>query len=145
MKPSWSIVILRRCPQILILPTNYILNRYFWEHLEEILELEQPEGVIVQLGGQTALKLAEKLHQKGYNIIGTDFNNMDIAEDRGRFSDMLKELEIPYPEYGVAHDVDEAIEVAKRVSYPVLVRPSYVIGGQRMRIVINDQELETTY
>jgi carbamoyl-phosphate synthase large subunit len=114
----------------------------FWEHLEEILELEQPEGVIVQLGGQTALKLAEKLHQKGYNIIGTDFNNMDIAEDRGRFSDMLKELEIPYPEYGVAHDVDEAIEVAKRVSYPVLVRPSYVLGGQRMRIVINDQELE---
>ncbi len=114
----------------------------FWEHLEEILELEQPEGVIVQLGGQTALKLAEKLHQKGYKIIGTDFNNMDIAEDRGRFSDMLKELEIPYPEYGVAHDVDEAIEVAKRISYPVLVRPSYVLGGQRMRIVINDQELE---
>jgi carbamoyl-phosphate synthase large subunit len=115
----------------------------FWEHLEEIIDLEKPEGVIVQLGGQTALKLAEKLHQKGIKIIGTDFNSMDIAEDRGRFSDLLKELGIPYPEYGVANDVDEALEVARKVSYPVLVRPSYVLGGQRMRIVINDQELET--
>ncbi|MBK9255269.1 MAG: carbamoyl-phosphate synthase large subunit [Saprospiraceae bacterium] len=114
----------------------------FWEHLEEIIELEKPEGVIVQLGGQTALKLAEKLHATGIKIIGTDFNSMDLAEDRGRFSDLLKELGIPYPEYGVAHDVDEAIEVARKVSYPVLVRPSYVLGGQRMRIVINDQELE---
>ncbi|MBC7885197.1 MAG: carbamoyl-phosphate synthase large subunit [Saprospiraceae bacterium] len=115
----------------------------FWEHIEEIIDLEKPEGVIVQLGGQTALKLAEKFHQKGIKIIGTDFNSLDLAEDRGRFSDLLKELEIPYPEYGVARDVDEAIEVAKRVNYPVLVRPSYVIGGQRMRIVINDKELET--
>lgn len=114
----------------------------FWEHLEEIIDLEQPEGVIVQLGGQTALKLAEKLHEKGVKIIGTSFNDMDLAEDRGRFSDLLKELEIPYPEYGVARDVDEAIEVAHRVNYPVLVRPSYVLGGQRMRIVINDTELE---
>lgn len=115
----------------------------FWEHIEEIIDLEKPEGVIVQLGGQTALKLAEKFHQKGIKIIGTDFNSLDLAEDRGRFSDLLKELEIPYPEYGVAHDVDEAIAVAKRVGYPVLVRPSYVIGGQRMRIVINDKELES--
>ncbi|MFZ1560695.1 MAG: carbamoyl-phosphate synthase large subunit, partial [Saprospiraceae bacterium] len=115
----------------------------FWEHIEEIIDLEKPEGVIVQLGGQTALKLAEKFHKKGIKIIGTDFNSLDLAEDRGRFSDLLKELEIPYPEYGVAHDVDEAIEVARRVGYPVLVRPSYVIGGQRMRIVINDKELET--
>ncbi|HRO08030.1 MAG TPA: carbamoyl-phosphate synthase large subunit [Saprospiraceae bacterium] len=115
----------------------------FWEHLEEIIELEKPEGIIVQLGGQTALKLAEKLHKKGVKIIGTDYNNMDLAEDRGRFSDLLKELEIPYPDYGVATEVDEAIAVANRVSYPVLIRPSYVLGGQRMRIVINDQELET--
>lgn len=114
----------------------------FWEHLEEIIDHEQPEGVIVQLGGQTALKLAEKLKQKGVKIIGTDFDNMDIAEDRGRFSDLLKALHIPYPRYGVAHDVDEALEVARVVSYPVLVRPSYVLGGQRMRIVINDAELE---
>ena len=114
----------------------------FWEHLWEIIEHEQPHGVIVQLGGQTALKLAEKLHNKGVRIIGTSFDNMDIAEDRGRFSDMLKELEIPYPNYGTAFDVDEAVEVANRVGYPVLVRPSYVLGGQRMRIVINDEEVE---
>jgi carbamoyl-phosphate synthase large subunit len=114
----------------------------FWEHLWEIIEHEKPYGVIVQLGGQTALKLAKKLHQKGIKIIGTSFDSMDIAEDRGRFSDMLKELEIPYPEYGTAFNTDEAIEVAKKVGYPVLVRPSYVLGGQRMRIVINDEELE---
>jgi carbamoyl-phosphate synthase large subunit len=114
----------------------------FWEHLWEIIEHEKPEGVIVQLGGQTALKLAERLHKKGVKIIGTSYDNMDIAEDRGRFSDRLKELDIPYPNYGTAFDVDDAVEVAHRVGYPVLVRPSYVLGGQRMRIVINDEELE---
>lgn len=115
----------------------------FWEHLWEIIELEKPEGVIVQLGGQTALKLAERLHNKGIKIIGTSFDSMDIAEDRGRFSDLLKELKIPYPDYGTAYDVDEAVEVANKVGYPVLVRPSYVLGGQRMRIVINDDEVES--
>jgi carbamoyl-phosphate synthase large subunit len=114
----------------------------FWEHLWEIVELEKPDGVIVQLGGQTALKLAERLHKKGIPIIGTSYDNMDIAEDRGRFSDMLKELNIPYPEYGTAFTVDEAVDVANKVGYPVLVRPSYVLGGQRMRIVINDEEVE---
>src|SRR5687768_13398336 len=114
----------------------------YWEHIREIIEHEKPDGVIVQLGGQTALKLAEKLHEKGIKIIGTEFDNMDIAEDRGRFSDMLKELGIPYPDYGTAYSVDEAIVVANKVGYPVLVRPSYVLGGQRMRIVINDDELE---
>ena len=114
----------------------------FWEHLWEIVEHEKPEGVIVQLGGQTALKLAKRLHEKGIKIIGTSFDNMDIAEDRGRFSDMLKELGIPYPNYGTAFTTDDAIAVAKKVGYPVLVRPSYVLGGQRMRIVINDEELE---
>ncbi len=114
----------------------------FWEHLWEIVEHEKPEGVIVQLGGQTALKLAKRLHEKGIKIIGTSFDNMDIAEDRGRFSDMLKELGIPYPNYGTAYNTDDAIEVAKEVGYPVLVRPSYVLGGQRMRIVLNDEELE---
>lgn len=114
----------------------------YWEHLWEIIEHEQPDGVIVQLGGQTALKLARRLHEKGIKIIGTSFDDMDIAEDRGRFSDLLKELNIPYPKYGTAYTTDEAIEVAKEVGYPVLVRPSYVLGGQRMRIVINDEELE---
>lgn len=114
----------------------------FWEHLWEIIEHEKPYGVIVQLGGQTALKLAKRLHEKGINIIGSSFNSMDIAEDRGRFSDMLKELDIPYPKYGTAYNTDEAIEVANEVGYPVLIRPSYVLGGQRMRIVINDEDLE---
>ena len=114
----------------------------FWEHIEEILELEKPEGVIVQLGGQTALKLAEKFDEKGIPILGTSYTSMDLAEDRGRFSDLLKDLDIPYPKYGVAEDADEALAIAHRVTYPVLVRPSYVLGGQRMRIVINDHELE---
>ncbi len=114
----------------------------YWEHIEEILELEKPEGVIVQLGGQTALKLAETFHKKGIPIIGTSFESMDLAEDRGAFSDLLRELDIPYPRYGVATDADEAIRIANQVGYPVLVRPSYVLGGQNMRIVINDNELE---
>ncbi|QQL49360.1 carbamoyl-phosphate synthase large subunit [Mucilaginibacter ginkgonis] len=114
----------------------------FWEHVREIIDLEKPEGVIVQLGGQTALKMAEKLHEHGIKIIGTSFNDMDIAEDRGRFSDLLKELDIPYPKYGVAETAEEAIEVAHEVGYPVLVRPSYVLGGQGMSIVINDEDLE---
>ena len=114
----------------------------YWEHIKEIIELEKPEGIIVQLGGQTALKLAEQFHKNGIKIFGSSFKAMDLAEDRGAFSDLLKELEIPYPEYGAAEDADEALEIANRVTYPVLVRPSYVLGGQRMRIVINDEELE---
>ncbi len=114
----------------------------YWEHLWEIIEHEKPEGVIVQLGGQTALKLAKRLHEKGIKIIGTSFDDMDIAEDRGRFSDLLEQMHIPFPKYGTAFSTDDAIEVANEVGYPVLVRPSYVLGGQRMRIVINDEELE---
>jgi carbamoyl-phosphate synthase large subunit len=115
-----------------------------WEHIEEILHLEKPDGVIVQLGGQTALKLAERFTKEGIKIIGTSYEALDMAEDRERFSDLLKELGIPYPRYGAADDADEALEIAEKVGYPVLVRPSYVIGGQRMRIVINDEELERT-
>lgn len=115
----------------------------FWEHVREIIEHEKPEGVIVQLGGQTALKMAEKLHEHGIRIIGTSFKDMDLAEDRGSFSNLLKELDIPYPRYGVAESAEEALAVANEVGYPVLVRPSYVLGGQGMSIVINDEELET--
>lgn len=114
----------------------------FWEHVREIIDLEKPEGVIVQLGGQTALKMAELLHKNNIKIIGTSYDNMDIAEDRGRFSDLLHDLGIPYPKYGVAETADEALKVANEVGYPVLVRPSYVLGGQGMSIVINDEELE---
>ena len=114
----------------------------FWEHLYDIIEHEKPEGVIVQLGGQTALKLAEKLHKYGIKILGTSFEALDLAEDRGRFSTLLKELNIPYPEFGVAVNADAAIEVSKTIGFPLLVRPSYVLGGQSMKIVINEQELE---
>lgn len=114
----------------------------FWEHIWDIIQHEKPEGVIVQLGGQTALKLAEKLHKYGVKIIGTSFEALDLAEDRGSFSTLLKELNIPYPEFGVARDADEALEVSKTIGFPLLVRPSYVLGGQSMKIVINEKELE---
>ncbi len=114
----------------------------FWEHLREIIDLEKPDGLIVQLGGQTALKLAKKIEDHGLKLLGTSYKDMDLAEDRGAFSELLKELDIPYPEFGVAHTAEEALAVAQEIGYPVLVRPSYVLGGQRMRIVINDEELE---
>jgi carbamoyl-phosphate synthase large subunit len=115
----------------------------FWEHLYDIIQHEKPEGVIVQLGGQTALKLAEKLQKYGIKIIGTSFDSLDLAEDRGRFSQLLKDQNIPYPEFGVATDPDEALEVSKTIGFPLLVRPSYVLGGQSMKIVINEKELES--
>ena len=116
----------------------------YWEHILDIIEVEQPLlGVIVQLGGQTALKLAKNLYENNIPIIGTSYMNMDIAEDRGKFSTLLKELAIPYPKFGTAINAEEAITVANQVGYPVLVRPSYVLGGQRMRIVLNDEELES--
>jgi len=115
----------------------------FWEHVYDIILHEKPEGVIVQLGGQTALKLAEKLDKYGIPIIGTPYDAIDLAEDRGRFSELLKRLDIPYPPFGVALNAREALKIVKSVGYPVLVRPSYVLGGQRMRIVINDEELES--
>jgi len=114
----------------------------FWEHLYDIIEHEKPIGVIVQLGGQTALKLAEKLHKYGIKIIGTSFDALDLAEDRGRFSTLLKDLSIPYPEFGVATNAEEAIDASKSIGFPLLVRPSYVLGGQSMKIVINEEELE---
>ncbi len=114
----------------------------FWEHIWDIIQHEKPEGVIVQLGGQTALKLAEKLHKYGVKIMGTSFEALDLAEDRGSFSTLLKDMNIPYPEFGVARDADEALEVSKTIGFPLLVRPSYVLGGQSMKIVINEKELE---
>ncbi|MDX6747020.1 carbamoyl-phosphate synthase large subunit [Polaribacter sp. PL03] len=113
----------------------------FWEHIYDIIRHEKPEGVIVQLGGQTALKLAEKLTKYGIKIIGTSFEALDIAEDRGRFSAMLKENKIPFPEYGIAETADEALVLADELDFPILVRPSYVLGGQGMKIVINKEEL----
>lgn len=115
----------------------------FWEHIYDIIRHEKPEGVIVQLGGQTALKLAEKLDKYGIKIMGTSFKSLDLAEDRGSFSRLLQENDIPYPEFGVAENADEALELAKTLNFPLLVRPSYVLGGQGMKIVINKEELES--
>jgi len=114
----------------------------FWEHIYDIIRHEKPEGVIVQLGGQTALKLAEKLDRYGIKILGTSFDALDLAEDRGRFSDLLTELGIPFPQFGIAESADEASKLADSLDFPLLVRPSYVLGGQGMKIVINKQELE---
>ena len=114
----------------------------FWEHIYDIIQHEQPEGVIVQLGGQTALKLAEKLDKYGIPILGTSYQALDLAEDRGSFSTLLKENNVLYPEFGVVETADEALELSKTLTFPLLVRPSYVLGGQGMKIVINEEELE---
>lgn len=114
----------------------------FWEHIYDIIQHEKPEGVIVQLGGQTALKLAGKLERYGIKILGTSFEALDLAEDRGRFSKVLEEYNIPFPKYGVVESAEQAIELSNDLGFPLLVRPSYVLGGQKMKIVINKEELE---
>lgn len=114
----------------------------FWEHVHAIIMHEQPEGVIVQLGGQTALKMAEKLTRYGIKIIGTSWEALDLAEDRGHFSEMLQKLDIPYPKFGTVRESEAAIELSRELGFPLLVRPSYVLGGQNMKIVINENELE---
>ena len=114
----------------------------FWEHIYDIILNEKPEGVIVQLGGQTALKLAEKLDRYGIKIIGTSYKSLDLAEDRGSFSNILKDNGIPYPKFGVIENAEEAVELSRELGFPLLVRPSYVLGGQGMKIVINEEELE---
>lgn len=114
----------------------------FWEHIYDIIRHEKPEGVIVQLGGQTALKLAEKLERYGIKIMGTSYDALDLAEDRGRFSKLLKKNDIPYPEFGVVESAEQALELSEGLGFPLLVRPSYVLGGQKMKIVINKEELE---
>ncbi|MFL2643444.1 MAG: carbamoyl-phosphate synthase large subunit [Flavobacteriales bacterium] len=113
----------------------------FWEHIYDIIRHEKPEGVIVQLGGQTALKLSYKLDKYGIKIIGTNYNSLDLAEDRGSFSTLLKDNDIPYPKFDTASSVEEAIEVSKKLDFPILIRPSYVLGGQGMKIVINQKDL----
>ena len=114
----------------------------FWEHIYDIIRHENPEGVIVQLGGQTALKLAEKLERYGIKILGTSFEALDLAEDRGRFSKVLEQHNIPFPKYGIVESAEQAIELSETLGFPLLVRPSYVLGGQKMKIVINKEELE---
>jgi len=114
----------------------------FWEHIFDIIKHEKPDGVIVQLGGQTALKLAEKLERYGIKIFGTSYEALDLAEDRGRFSELLEKNNIPFPKYGIVESAEQALELSNDLGFPLLVRPSYVLGGQKMKIVINKEELE---
>jgi carbamoyl-phosphate synthase large subunit len=114
----------------------------FWEHIYDIIMHENPVGVIVQLGGQTALKLAEKLQRYGIRILGTSYEALDLAEDRGRFSKLLEANNVPFPQYGVVESAEQALELSDELGFPLLVRPSYVLGGQKMKIVINKEELE---
>ena len=127
----------------MILRINFISNLFFGEHIYDIIKHEKPEGVIVQLGGQTALKLAEKLDRYGIKIIGTSFKSLDPMRTVEVFSTLLKDNDIPYPEFGVAETAEQALSLADELDFPILVRPSYVLGGQGMKIVINKEELET--
>ncbi len=113
----------------------------FWERVQDVIDLEQPEGVILQLGGQTAIKLGERFEEDGIQVLGTSYSKMDLVEDRGKFTSILQALDIPSPPYGVAHSVEEALETADRLGYPTLIRPSYVLGGEGMRIAINEDEV----
>ncbi|MCI9634576.1 MAG: carbamoyl-phosphate synthase large subunit, partial [Ruminococcus sp.] len=112
------------------------------EDVESIVDLEQPDGAVVQFGGQTAIKLTESLMKMGVPILGTSAENVDKAEDRELFDQILEECGIPRPSGGTVYTAEEAKEVANRLGYPVLVRPSYVLGGQGMQIAINDHDID---
>ena len=112
------------------------------ENVLDICEVEKPEGVIVSFGGQTPLKLSKSLEANGVKIFGTSPDNIDVAEDRKRFGDLLKRLHIPHPNDGTATSLEEAKEIAVSIGYPVLVRPSYVLGGRGMEIVYKSDALE---
>jgi len=112
-----------------------------FEDVMNIIDLENPDGVLVQFGGQTPLNIVQRLKNEGVNILGTDPDAIDLAEDRRKFGKILEELKINAPEFGSAHSIDEAIDIANNISYPVLVRPSYVLGGRGMQIVYNDDSL----
>ena len=112
------------------------------EDVMHVIDLEQPEGVIVQFGGQTAINLASKLQERGIKILGTSLENIDRAEDRDQFEKLLKDLEVPQPLGATCQSVEGAKEIANRIGYPVLLRPSYVLGGRAMEIIDNDAEIE---
>ena len=112
------------------------------EYVLEVVHRERPEGVILQFGGQSPLKLARELEKNGVKILGTTPDAIDLAEDRSRFGRLLTELGIPHPRFGTARSADEAREVARELGYPAVVRPSYVLGGRRMEIVYNNEDLD---
>ena len=126
----------------LILQTNCILSHLTPEDVESIVKLEKPDGAVVQFGGQTAIKLTESLMKMGVKILGTKAEDVDAAEDRELFDEILEKIQIPRAAGGTVFTAEEAKEVANRLGYPVLVRPSYVLGGQGMKIAFNDDEIE---
>jgi len=114
-----------------------------FEHVMNVINFEKPDGVLVQFGGQTPLNIANQLQEAGVNIIGTDPKSIDLAEDRKKFGEILNSLNIPAPNWGTAYSIDEALKIAQKIEYPVLVRPSYVLGGRGMEIVYDDDDLKT--
>jgi carbamoyl-phosphate synthase large subunit len=128
--------------------TDYdIADKLYFEPLTfedtiRIIEHEQPLGVIVSFGGQTPLKLSTRLDAAGVNILGTSSKGIDLAEDRKKFGALLVKLDIPHPDYGTATSYAEALEITKKIGYPVLVRPSYVLGGRAMKIIYNNDSLK---
>jgi carbamoyl-phosphate synthase large subunit len=111
------------------------------EDVLEVIDVEQPEGVIAQFGGQTPLRIAEELKQAGVKLLGTPVEAIDLAEDRERFGELLRRLRIAHPRYGIAHDSTEAIEVGRQLGFPLLVRPSYVLGGRAMELCYSETDL----
>jgi len=114
-----------------------------FEHVMNVIDFEKPNGVLIQFGGQTPLNIATKLKDNNVNIIGTDSSSIDLAEDRKKFGHILNKLNIHAPNWGTAHSIDEALEIAEKINYPVLVRPSYVLGGRGMEIVYDYDDLKT--
>src|SRR5258706_6306749 len=123
----------------MVTPTSAWRSRLYFEPLDEeavlaVLEREQPVGVCIQFGGQTPLKLARAIERAGFRILGTQYDAVDLAEDRERFARLADEVGVRCPEWGIASSVDEAATIAARIGYPVLVRPSYVLGGRSIRV-----------
>ena len=140
---GWETIMINNNPETVSTDFNLPDKLYFepvnLEHVLEIIKLEKPHGIVVQLGGQTALKLTKQLHDLGVKIFGTQFEGIDAAEDRDRFYHILDKNSIRYPKYQVISNVDEIQDL--KIQFPVLIRPSYVIGGQRMKVINSFEEL----
>ena len=145
-KEGYETIIINNNPETVSTDFDIADKLYFEpltpEDVESVVRLEKPDGAVVQFGGQTAIKLTEALMKMGVPILGTSAENVDAAEDRELFDEILEQCQIPRPKGGTVYTAEEAKEVANRLGYPVLVRPSYVLGGQGMQIAINDEDVE---
>ena len=141
MNQSWSTVTPKPSPPTTIHRINFISNLLRFEDVLSIYNKEKPIGAIVQFGGQTPLNLARELEDAGVKILGTSPESIDLAEDRKRFKNVIEKIGIPQPESGTAVTLKEALVVAREVGYPLMVRPSYVLGGRGMEVVYDDDML----